>query len=467
MATDTENDTAESSAAGRAVGKVSRKFTLAVCMLLILAMCVFWLISSYNTRNLLQRQADALGEALAEQTAIQLTELVLANDLISMNVVLTNLSQAAGIEEITVYSVDNSVIATATGRSESLSPLIPLPVPLTEISALYEAPIALPDSVAGYVRLQLNLDYIEVGTANSMLLVIGATALLLFVAILISNTYFQYLVSFPTSLLSFALSNIRKGKIETCPEPDSNNELSATIRQYNATAEFLAQNAFLDNFGNRQPDTDIQNLKFVPGKQDITLLVVSMANYQYLASTLRSETLVRLLNKFYFYIDKVTQLYNGSVTYCAEGEVVIHFSEVPVEEDQAFYGICAAQLFLHIVGDINDIDDEPTHSKYKLAVHSGQMVSSLYSPITQTTNNLSGQTLDQARAICQECPDNSLLISEQSFEHAGAHNRVVADEFAQVGEADLIKTYLGREPMSDYKLLIERQAIQLVTLYSD
>ncbi|HCA37967.1 MAG TPA: hypothetical protein DEP13_15190, partial [Gammaproteobacteria bacterium] len=177
MATDTENDAAESSTAGRAVGKVSRKFTLAVCMLLILAMCVFWLISSYNTRNLLQRQADALGEALAEQTATQLTELVLVNDLISMNVVLTSLSQASGIEEISVYSVDNSVIATASSRGESLSPLIPLPVPLTAISALYEAPIALPDSVAGYVRLQLNLDYIEVGTVNSMLLVIGATAL--------------------------------------------------------------------------------------------------------------------------------------------------------------------------------------------------------------------------------------------------------------------------------------------------
>ena len=292
-------------------------------MLLILAMCVFWLISSYNTRNLLQRQADALGETLAKQTAAQLTELVLANDLISMNVVLTSLSQAAGIEEIAVYSVDNSVIATASSRGEPLLPLIPLPVPLAAISALYEAPIALPDSVAGYVRLQLNLDYIEVGAVNNMLLVIGATALLLIVATLISNTYFQYLVSFPTNLLSFALSNIRKGDIETCPEPESNNELSAAIRQYNATAEFLAQNAFLDNFGNRQPDTDIQNLKFVPGKQDITLLVVSMANYQYLTSTLRSETLVKLLNKFYFYIDKVTQLYNGSVTYCAEGEVYL------------------------------------------------------------------------------------------------------------------------------------------------
>ena len=48
-------------------------------------MCVFWLISSYSNRSLLQQQADGLGRALAEQTAMHLTELVLANDLISVN----------------------------------------------------------------------------------------------------------------------------------------------------------------------------------------------------------------------------------------------------------------------------------------------------------------------------------------------------------------------------------------------
>ena len=63
---------------------------------------------------------------------------------------------------------------------------------------------------------------------------------------LLSGIYFQYVVSFPANLLAFALSNIRKGEIDTCPEPESNHELSAAIRQYNATAEFLAQNTFLN-----------------------------------------------------------------------------------------------------------------------------------------------------------------------------------------------------------------------------
>lgn len=459
-----ENDSAKPATPIR---KLSRKFSLAVCLLLLLAMCVFWLVNSYNTRNLLVQQADSLGQTLTEQTAVQLTELVLANDLISMNVVLSSLTRDASIAEITVLGVDNNLIASSTAQAEPLQPFIPLPFPVTTLSAEYQAPIRLPDSVIGFVRLQLNLDYIEVGMINNLILIIGATLLLLIVGIVMTSTYFQYLVSFPASLLSFALSNIRKGEIETCPEPDTNNELSLAIRQYNATAEFLAQNAFLDNFGNRQPVADPQNLKLAPGQQDVSLLIISMANFQYLASTMEESTFVRLLNRFYFYVDKVSQLYNGKVSYCAEGEVVINFSDAPLEEDQAFLAICAGQLFLHIVGDINDVDDKPVQSKYKLVVHSGQHVSSLYSPITGTTNNLTGKTLDQARDICRECPDNALLVSEPSYVHAGAHSRVDADEFSEIGDEEVIRTYLGREPLSDYKLLLERQAIQLVTLYSD
>ncbi len=449
------------------IRKLSRKFSLTVSLLLVLAMCVFWLVSSYNTRNLLRQQADGLGQTLAQQTATQLTELVLANDLISMNVVLSSLTRDSSIQEITVLGVDGNIIASSTSQTEPLRPLIPLPIPLPGLSAEYQSPIALPDSVIGSVQIRLDLDYIEVGMVNNLLLVIGATLLLLMVAVVMTSTYFQYLVSFPTSLLSYALSNIRKGEIETCPEPDNNNEISMAIRQYNATAEFLAQNAFLDNFGNRQPETDPQNLKFTPGQQDVSLLLISMANFQYLASTLHEATFVQLLNRFYFFVDKVSQLYNGKVSYCAEGEVIVNFSEAPLEEDQAFFAICAGQLFLHIVGDINDVAEAPVHSKYKLAVHSGQHVSSLYSPITGTTNNLTGKTLDQAREICKECPDNSLLISEPSYVHAGSHSRVDADEFSDIGDDEIIKTYLGREPMSDYRLLLERQAIQLVTLYSD
>ncbi|MBQ85073.1 MAG: hypothetical protein CMQ16_01520 [Gammaproteobacteria bacterium] len=467
MTKKSETDAETPTQHGSTLSRVSTKFTVTGCLFLVLAMCVFWLISSYSNRSLLQQQADGLGQALAEQSAMQLTELILANDLISMNVVLNSLTEATGIQRISVLSVDHAVLAEAEGREEAIRPLVSLPFPLASIRARYEAPITLNDAVAGTVLLELNLDYIEAGAANSLLLIVAATFLLLTVCVLLSGIYFQHVVSFPANLLAFALSNIRKGEIETCPEPKANHELSAAIRQYNATAEFLAQNTFLNQLNIRAPSSENQNSGTAVGGQATTLLIISMANYQYLASTLPSETLIELLNKYYFYIDKVSRLYNGTVCFCADGEAVIHFSSVEIEEDQSFFGACCAQLFLQIIGDVNDVGDNPISAKYRIAVHSGQALNSLYSPINQSSNNLSGETLDEARTICQHCPDNALLISAASFEQAGGLSRLDAEEEFKIGEATRISTFLAREPMAEYKPLIERQAIQLVTLFAD
>ena len=447
--------------------QISRKFATAVCLLLLLAMCVFWLISNYNTQNILRQQADNLGKLLAQQTATQLTELVLANDMISMNVILGNLARNSSISEIAVVNIGNEIIAAAKSELETPAAIISLPIQFNRVQADYLAPINIAGSTAGYVRISLDLSYIETGIVNSFLFILAATVLLLIVAVTLTTTYFQYLISFPANLLAFAISNIRKGEIETCPEPSNNNELSTAIRQFNATAEFLAQNTFLDNFGHRKPEIDPEQFTPSYGTQDVTLLSIKMANFHYLASTLSESTLVNLLNKYYFFAGKVAQLYNGKVSYCAEDEVVINFASEQLEEEQAFYAICSGQLFLQLVGDLNDIEGEHIAAKFKLAVHSGQAVSGLYSPVTQGKNNLTGKTLDATRKICDEAPNNTLLISERCFDHAGAAARIDAEEFSFIDDGVQMKTYLSNDPMSDNSLLLERQAMQLATLYTD
>jgi uncharacterized membrane protein affecting hemolysin expression/class 3 adenylate cyclase len=457
----------KSSASAKKNTQISRTFATAVCLLLLLAMCVFWLISNYNTQNILRQQADNLGNILAQQTATQLTELVLANDLISMNVILGNLARNSSIGEIAVVNIDNEIIAAARSELEKPATIVPLPIQINRIQADYQAPINVAGSTAGSVRLSLDLSYIETGIVNNFLFVLAATVLLLIVAVTLTTTYFQYLISFPTNLLAFAISNIRKGEIETCPEPSNNNELSLAIRQFNATAEFLAQNTFLDNFGHRKPEADPEQFTPSYGTQEVTLLSIKMANFHYLSSTLSEGTLVNLLNKYYFFAGKVAQLYNGKVTYCSEDEVVINFASEQLEEEQAFYAICSGQLFLQLVGELNDIEGEHIAAKFKLAVHSGPVVSGLYSPLTQKRNNLTGKTLDATRKICDEAPNNSLLISENCFDHAGSATRIDAEEFSAIEDGMEMKTYLSNDPMSDNFLLLERQALQLATLYSD
>ena len=447
--------------------QISRKFATAVCLLLLLSMCVFWLISNHNTQNILRQQADNLGKLLAQQTATQLTELVLANDMISMNVILGNLARNSSIGKIAIVNIDNEIIAAARSELTTPATIIPLPIEFNRVQADYLAPITVAGSIAGYVRLSLDLSYIETGIVNNFLFVLASTLLLLIVAVTLTTTYFQYLIGFPANLLAFAISNIRKGEIEACPEPSNQNELSMAIRQFNATAEFLAQNTFLDNFGHRKPEVDPEQFTPSYGTQDVTLISIKMANFHYLSSTLSESILVNLLNKYYFFAGKIAQLYNGQVTYCSEDEIVINFASDELEEEQAFYAICSGQLFLQLIGHLNDIEGDHIAAKFKLAVHSGQAVSGLYSPITQEKNNLTGKTLDATRRICDAAPNNSLLISKHSFDHAGAAARIDAEEFSIIDDDINITTYLSNDPMSDNSPLLERQAIQLATLYAD
>lgn len=471
MARPTSNSKPQSAEQSAIVGKpvkpIARKFAVSVALLMVLAMCVFWLINAYQTRNLLRQQADNLGQSLSQQIANQLTELVLANDLISMNVVLGGLVGSAAIAEVSVLNVDRNVIAAANAVVEEPNVWLPVPIPFTPVNGEYTATIRLADSIAGYVELELDLAYIEAALVNNLILTVGATILLVIVASMLVTTYMQYLISFPANMLAFSLSNIRQGNIETCPEPKGNSEISTAIRQYNATAEFLAQNTFLSNFGAQLPSDDEQSLQHQPGQRDVTLLCIKLSNFQYLSSTQSEDTMVRLLNKFYFYAGKVTQLYTGRVSFCFEDEILIHFDDSMVEEEQAFFAACAGQLFLQLVDDLCDLGDVILPAKFRLAVHSGQAVIDLYSPITQTNSNLAGKTLDITRQLCNVCPDNNMLISARAFEHTGAGSRIEADAYGEVGDLEPVNTFIALEPMSDYRLLLERQAMQLITLYSE
>ena len=443
---------------------VSRKFSLLVCALLVLTMTIFWLLTSYSSQNILRQQADILGKNLASQTAAQVTELMLANDLISMNVVLTSLANDSTISEVSVVDINNRIIARASAKNSEIVRLIPLPIPLLSLENDYVTPISIADSIIGYVRLTLDIGYIEAGMVDNLALIMIATVLLLIVSIAITTLYYKYLINFPINLLSFYIGKIRKGEVEACPVPKDNNELTAVIRQFNATAEFLTQNTFLKNIGVSQPITEERNYKDLIGKEDTTVLLINMSNFQYLASTLSERNLASLLNKYYFYSGKISQLYNGYVCFCSEDEILINFNKIEIPEEQAFYAICGAQLFLQLFADMSQ---EVNDAKFRLAIHSGNALNLLYSPITQKMDNLSGQTLDITRMISKECPDNSILISEPTFTNAGAGTRVDAEEFGPVGEGEQVNSLLALSPMSEYKFLLQKQAVQLLKLYKN
>ncbi len=122
-------------------------------LLVAAALVIYAGIMSMQFRHAMQQQADALGQSLVTQTANSAAELLVANDNLSLNVLLGNLARNPLVAHAAVYSPDNRVLAeSGTRPSQGL---------LTATDGIYSTPIRFQDVTAGQVRLALDMNQFQ------------------------------------------------------------------------------------------------------------------------------------------------------------------------------------------------------------------------------------------------------------------------------------------------------------------
>ncbi len=116
--------------------------------LVAFALIVYAWVMGMQFRQAMQQQADALGQSLVAQTGASATELLVANDLLSLNVLLNNLVKNPLVAHAAIYSVDNRILAEAGARPRTL---------LGEPEGLYSTNITFQEVIAGYLRISLDM----------------------------------------------------------------------------------------------------------------------------------------------------------------------------------------------------------------------------------------------------------------------------------------------------------------------
>lgn len=122
-------------------------------LLVVMALLIYTWVMGMQFRQAMQQQADALGQSLTVQTAASATELLVSNDILSLNVLLSNLVRNPLVAHAAIYSVDNRVLAEAGTRpSQAL---------LGETEGLYSTPITFQEVIAGHLRLSLDMQQFQ------------------------------------------------------------------------------------------------------------------------------------------------------------------------------------------------------------------------------------------------------------------------------------------------------------------
>jgi uncharacterized membrane protein affecting hemolysin expression len=129
-------------------------------LLVGLALIICAWVMGMQFRNAMQQQADAIGQSLVTQTAASATELLVANDLLSLNVLLSNLNKNPLVAHAAIYSVDNRTLAEAGSRPKRDF--------LGQNDGLYSYPITFQEVIAGHLRISLDMQQFNKPMSISM-----------------------------------------------------------------------------------------------------------------------------------------------------------------------------------------------------------------------------------------------------------------------------------------------------------
>jgi uncharacterized membrane protein affecting hemolysin expression/class 3 adenylate cyclase len=118
-------------------------------ILVATVMLTFAWVFNLQVNQLMQQQAKAIGESLQQQAVVSATELLAANDRLSLKVMLDKLVDNPLVAHVVIHSVDNRIIAEAGRR--------PQPGLFDADEGVFSTPLAFQEVAAGQLQLTLDL----------------------------------------------------------------------------------------------------------------------------------------------------------------------------------------------------------------------------------------------------------------------------------------------------------------------
>ncbi|GGU60613.1 histidine kinase [Pseudomonas laurentiana] len=189
--------------------------------LVALALVIYAVVMGLQFKEAMHEQADALGQSLTTQTATSATELLVSNDILSLNVLLGNLVKNPLVAHAAIYSVDNRILAEAGQRPKNGL--------LGEAEGLYQTKITFQDVTAGQLRISLDMSQFQQPLTISLQSMGILAGILLALALALSLRLGRF-ISTPLLQLRVWLRDLN----EFTPATERQDEIGDLARQLHA-----------------------------------------------------------------------------------------------------------------------------------------------------------------------------------------------------------------------------------------
>lgn len=458
-------------------------------LLVVLAMIIYAWVMGMQFKQAMQQQAEALGQSLITQTAASATELLVSNDILSLNVLLNNLTKNPLVAHAAIYSVDNRILAEAGARPQRSV--------LGETEGLYSTPITFQEVMAGQLRISLDMRQFQQPMTISLQSMAILSLILLALTLSLSMRLGRH-ISTPLLQLRLWL----RDPDDPAPGAGRNDEIGDLARQLQArlVAErpepeqqdeplFDEEDAFPfedDEHHAVDAETDVpvldevayddseQDLPWHSAAQDDdpfagltdeaqpaspvaarktqhnAVLAVQLGAQEQLRRLPRTR-LMELLQRYRDCLEQAASLYQGELHTLKDGGSLILFHEKDCAEDYLTHAICCGEL-MRALGHALQI--EVADSGITLQLQLGLTLGEGLDGLGQAELLLSDSALD-ALALSQHSR-NLLLVEQRVADDALARERARIRPIASPEGASCVERLLD-----PYPALLERQLTRM------
>lgn len=264
----------------------------------LLVSCI---LSTYLITNLIsenqQQQSQLIGNAIAKQLGASVSEYMLAEDRLSLTVLLNDLVNEGVFSSATIYGADNRLVAAAGNAVRS-------------VDVVFTAEIPYQDSVAGYVHISVATDKLFTDSLSTILIIVAANLAL----ILITGFYAVKIAAHLNQTKSAAAEDAGS---ETIRFDRVKKERSFNLPIISAPS---------------RPDRKSEPIEF----DDFSMLVLKIRP-------------IRILDDLRTVIRKAVSLYKGRIESFDDEEITVLFTH---ETDHCFQAACTALVIQSLTKEI-------------------------------------------------------------------------------------------------------------------
>jgi adenylate cyclase len=432
---------------------IAIKLALSITLLIVSGMASLGYTILENQKKIMSSQVISLGTTVAGQLANSSTEMVLTDDTLGLQTLVNNLIDKETILGAAIIAEDGQILA----QSGNLPGESIIQSHLANISdanqsrhfewrwsfspsdshtlVTFTSPIHFKDLLAGHVLVSFTKNYMVQSLQESRQLIILVTVVMTMIAIILAFIMSKHL-SKPIYSLVTASKAIGKGDFSYRLNERRNDEIGELALAFNQMADGLLKKSQVENVFSRYVSSSVakkimENLENIElgGKHvHASVLFADIVGFTGISENLPPEDITVLLNEFFSYISKISELHNGHIDKFMGDCVMIVFGVPEDDPDHSYNAIACAIMIQKLVARLNDLrlKNNQIAIHFRIGVNTGDMVAGNLGSHDRMDYTVIGDPVNLASRLSGIAQSDQIIILDRLYFTDNINKRILA-----------------------------------------